>query len=168
MNWHCIHTKPRKEQQVARYLNERLGLETYFPLLKRQKTVRRVRRLVTGPLFPRYLFSQFEVSTSYRAVRYCPDVLDIVSAGDRPAIVSTALIEELKAWAGDAVNLITLQPDLSPGDRVEITEGPMRGLPAVILHIKNDSERVAVLLSFLESTAKMIIKRSQLAPIDES
>ncbi len=166
MNWHCIHTKPRKEEQVARHLKERLGLETYFPLLKRQRTIRRVRRLTTGPLFPRYLFCQFEVSNSYRAVRYAPDVLDIVCAGDRPAVVSHTLIDELKAWAGEAVNLITLLPDLSPGDRVEITEGPMRGLPAVILHIKDDSERVAVLLSILESSAKMIIKRSQLTPVD--
>lgn len=163
MNWYCVHTKPRKEKQVAAYLDERLSLETYFPRLKQRKTIRRVRRLVTGPLFPRYLFSRFDFSANYRAVRYAPDVIDVVSTGGRPAIVGDQLIGELKRWAGEAVDLITLQPDLSPGDRVEITDGPMRGLPAVILHIKNDSDRVAVLLSILECGAQMIINRSQLA-----
>ena len=163
MNWYCVHTKPKKEQQVASYLHERLSLETYFPRLKQRKTIRRVRRLVTGPLFPRYLFTRFDFAAGYRAVRYSPDVLAVVSTGGRPAIVSDQLIDELKSWAGEAVDLITLQPDLSPGDRVEITDGPMRGLPAVILHIKNDSDRVAVLLSLLECGAQMIISRSQLA-----
>jgi transcriptional antiterminator RfaH len=163
VNWYCIHTKPRREQQVTTYLSGRLGVETYFPRLKRQKTIRRVRRTVTGPLFPRYLFSRFDLAGQYRAVRYAPEVIDVVSVGSRPAIVSDDLISELKLWAGEAVDLITIQPDLSPGDRVDIIDGPMRGLPAVILHIKNDSDRVAVLLSILECGAKMLIDRSQLA-----
>ena len=55
MHWYCIHTRPQKEARVVAYLAT-LGLETYFPRLKRQKTIRRVRRIVTGPLFPRYPF----------------------------------------------------------------------------------------------------------------
>jgi transcriptional antiterminator RfaH len=163
MNWYCVHTKPKREQQVAAYLHERLALETYFPRFKRQKTIRRVRRMVTGPLFPRYLFTRFDFSKEYRAIRYAPDVLEIVSTGSRPAIVADSLIKELKCWAGEALDLITLQPDLGPGDRVEITDGPLRGFPAVILHAKNDSDRVAILLSLLASDAKMTISRSQLA-----
>jgi transcription antitermination factor NusG len=48
---------------------------------------------------------------------------------------------------------------------VEITDGPMQGLQAVILHETNDRERVAVLLSILECGAKMMINRSQLARV---
>ena len=93
MNWYCVHTKPRKEKQVAAYLHERLSLETYFPRLKQRKTIRRVRRLVTGPLFPRYLFTRFDFSAEYRAVRYSPDVLDVVSSGGRAAIVTGDLAD---------------------------------------------------------------------------
>jgi transcriptional antiterminator RfaH len=163
LNWYCIHTKPKREQHVSAYLSERLALETYFPRLRRQKTIRRVRRSITGPLFPRYLFCRFDLSEQYRAVRYAPEVIDVVNVGTRPAIVNDTLIDELKHWAGDAVDIITIQPDFSPGDRVEIVDGPMRGLPAVILQIKDDSDRVAVLLTILECGAKMLIDRSQLA-----
>jgi len=165
-NWYCVHTKPLKESQVATCLQQRLGLETYFPRLKRQRTIRRVRRVVTSPLFPRYLFCRFDLFTLYRAVRYAPEVIEIVSFGEQPTLVRDALIEELKGWAGEAVDVITLQPGLQPGDRVEITDGPMRGLPAVILHERNDRDRVAVLLSILECGAQMMISRSQLARVN--
>jgi transcription elongation factor/antiterminator RfaH len=163
MNWYCIHTKPLKEQHAAAFLVERLGIEAYFPRLRRQKTIRRVRRVVTDPLFPRYLFGRFDPDVHFRAVRYSPEILDVVSFGGRPAVVADALIDELKSWAGEAVDLITLQPDFQPGDRVEIIDGPMRGLPAVILRSSDDSDRVAVLLSLLECGAKVNISRSQLA-----
>jgi transcriptional antiterminator RfaH len=165
LNWYCIHTKPLKERQVANCLNERLGLETYFPRLKRQKTIRRVRRVVTSPLFPRYLFCRFDLQARYRAVRYAPEVLEIVSFGERPALVPDTMIDELKSWAGDTFDQISVQPDLHPGDMVEITDGPMRGLHAVILRERNDRDRVAVLLSILECGAQVKISRSQLTRV---
>jgi transcriptional antiterminator RfaH len=165
MNWYCIHTKPLKEQQAADHLRETFGLETYFPRLRRQKTIRRVRRIVTGPLFPRYLFCRFDLAERYRAVRYAPDVIDVVSFGEQPAVVDDYMIEGLKSWAGEAVDLITIQPDLRQGDMVEITDGPMRGLQAVILHAHSDRERVTVLLTILACQAQMMIDRAQLAPI---
>jgi transcription antitermination factor NusG len=163
MNWYCVHTKPQKEHLVAAFLQENLGLETYFPRLRQQKTIRRVRRVVTSPLFPRYLFSRFDPSSHYRPVRYAPEMIDVVNFGGRPAVVGDSMIDELRIWAGEEVDLITLQPDFRPGDRVEIIDGPMRGLPAIILHSNNDSDRVAVLLSLLESSAHLHINRSQLA-----
>jgi transcriptional antiterminator RfaH len=165
MNWYCVHTRPLKEQQVANHFNQMLGLEMYFPRLRRQKTIRRVRRVVTSPLFPRYLFCRFDPSLQYRAVRYTSDVIEVVRSGEHPAVVEDDIIESLKNWAGEAVDIITLQPDLRPGDAVEIIDGPMRGLQAVILTSRNDSERVTVLLSILECGAKMMIGRSQLVRV---
>jgi transcriptional antiterminator RfaH len=165
MNWYCIHTRPLKEQLVASHFEEMLGLETYFPRLRRLKTIRRVRRVVTNPLFPRYLFCRFDPFLGYRAVRYTPEVIAVVRFGEHPAVVDDAIIETLKDWAGESVDIITLQPDLSPGDQVEITDGPMRGLQAIILNSRHDSDRVTVLLSILECGARMMIGRSQLARV---
>jgi transcriptional antiterminator RfaH len=162
MNWYCIHTRALKEQQIAGYLRERLSLETYSPLMKTQKNVRRALRTVVSPLFPRYLFCRFDLATQYRAVRYTPEVIDVVSFGAQPAVVSTPLIEELKNWAGDMVDLCAPARKFQSGDRVEIADGPMQGLSAVILNERNDDHRVAVLLSSLECGAKLIVNRSQL------
>lgn len=165
MNWYCVHTKPQKEAQVAAYLKDTLNLETYYPKLRQHRTIRRVRKLVTGPLFPRYLFCRFDSGQDYRSVRYAPDALDLVHAGSKPAIVQDALIDELKKWAGDALDIIAIKTPLRAGDKVEIVDGPLQGLPAVILHASADQERVAVLLSILQCGAQMIVNRTQVRPL---
>lgn len=160
--WYCIHTKPQKEQQVASFCRENLGLETYYPRLRQKKTIRRVRREVIGPLFPRYFFCRFDPAQHYRSVRYAPDAIDLIHSGDAPAVVPESIIEDLKKWAGDALDILTIHPPLKPGQQVEITDGPLRGMPAVILHIHDDRDRVAVLLSLLQHGAQMTISRSQI------
>jgi transcriptional antiterminator RfaH len=161
VNWYCVHTKPQREEQVAAYCRSNLGLETYYPKLRQHKTIRRVRKLVTSPLFPRYFFCRFDPVAHYRAVRYAPDTLDLVHLGSAPAIVSSDIISELRAWAGEALDIITIRSPLRPGDPVEITDGPLQGLHAVILHSSEDRDRVAILLSLLDCDAQMTISRSQ-------
>ena len=122
--------------------------------------------MVTSALFPRYFFCRFDYRTGFRAVRYAPEVIDVVCAGDQPTVVSDVIIDELKRWAGDAVDVITIQPGLKPGDLVQITDGPLRGLEAVILHERNDRERVTLLLSMLEFGGQTTISRSQLVRVE--
>ncbi len=167
-NWYCIHTKPLKEAQVASFCRNTLALETYFPRLRQRKTIRRVRKEVTGPLFPRYFFCRFDPAQHYRSVRYAPDAIDLIHSGGTPAVVQDQIIDDLKSWAGDALDLITIRTPLRPGDAVEITDGPLRGLPAVILHISDDRDRVAILLTLLQTGAQLIISRSQLRKREES
>ena len=52
--WLCVHTRPRKEAGAERYCREVLGFDTFYPRLKHLKTIRRVKRWIVGPLFPRY------------------------------------------------------------------------------------------------------------------
>src|SRR5882757_3973092 len=87
MNWYCIHTKPKREHHAVAQLSTQPGLELFFPKLRRPKTIRRVRREVTEPVFPGYIFCRFDLLTRYRAVRYAHDVLDILSFGPQPAVV---------------------------------------------------------------------------------
>ncbi len=161
-NWYCVHTKPRKERPVASYLRETLQLETYFPQLRQYRTIRRVRRLVTAPLFPRYLFCRFDLAASYRAVRYSPDTIEVVQFGESPAVVENSLIDELKVWAGEAFDIIDVRSPLQSGDQVEVIDGPMRGLSGKILRSNDDRDRVAILLSILECGVQISISRSQI------
>jgi transcriptional antiterminator RfaH len=162
MNWYCIHTRPQREQFVAEQLGTFLGLEVYFPTIRLTKTIRRVRREVVEPLFPRYLFCRCEMTADYRAVRYARDVIDLVSFGSQPVQVEEQLIDQIKSWAA-TTDLPSHASSLAAGEQVEITFGPMQGLHAVILDAQNDHERVAVLLSILGCDARLTIDRSLLA-----
>lgn len=160
--WLCVHTRPRKEGGAVQYCRESLGLDTYYPRLKRLKTIRRVKRWIVGPLFPRYFFCRLNLSQSFRAVQYAPQVIGVVGFGGRPALVDDAIIDQLKQWAGEAVDIMTVHPGFRPGDLVEIADGPLRGLQAVVLQEMSDRDRVAVLLSTLGCQARLIVSRSQL------
>jgi len=162
MNWYCVHTKPQREKQAVEQLSSLLGFETYFPRLRFHKTIRRVRRQITEPLFPRYLFCRFDLANHFRAVRYAHDVANLVCFGEEPAVVSDELIDNLKSWANED-GFVAAEPMFSAGDRVQIAVGPMQGLHAVILEARSDSERVAVLLSILGCDARLTIDRGLLA-----
>ncbi len=162
MDWYCIHTRPQKEESTCAFYEETLGIETYSPKLREQRVIRRVRRTVVRPLFPRYIFCRFEPALSYRAVRYAPDIIDVVHCGHAPAVVPEHSINELKAWVGDALDLSSLKPHFSAGDIVEIEAGPLMGLRAIVQQELSDSERVAVLLSFLDCGARTLVPSSQL------
>src|SRR5271154_5304785 len=85
--WLCVHTRPRKEAAAERYCREVLGFDTFYPRLKRLKTIRRVKRWAVGPLFPRYFFCRLNLAHSFRAVQYAPQVLGVVNFGGRPTAV---------------------------------------------------------------------------------
>jgi len=160
--WLCVHTRPRKEAGAEQYCRDVLGLDTYYPKLKRLKTIRRVKRTVIGPLFPRYFFCRLNLSRNFRAVQYAPQVLGVVGFGGRPTVVDDAIIHQLQQWAGETVDVVTVRPGLRAGDLVEISDGPLRGLQAVVLQEMSDRDRVAVLLSTLGCQARLIVSRSQL------
>jgi transcription antitermination factor NusG len=95
-------------------------------------------------------------------VRYAPDVIKVVCAGDAPAIVADGLIDSLKSWASGASDLFTLRPALRLGDAVEVVSGPMQGLSGTILAHCDERDRVTLLLSFLQCGAQLSVDRSEI------
>jgi transcriptional antiterminator RfaH len=165
MNWYAVHTKPRRES-VAESGLQREGIETFFPKLRRKKTIRRVRRWVTGPLFPNYLFARFEFSGSGRLVKYATGITNIVSFGGKPAAVDESIIRAIQSHCEE--NVVTIQPpELRPGDEVEIQEGPLRGLKGIFERELSDSERVVILLQSIAAAARVEVSREQLEKILE-
>jgi transcriptional antiterminator RfaH len=160
LQWYAVQTKPRGES-LAQISLEREGLETFYPKLKRRRTIRRVRRMVTGPLFPSYIFARFEPHRDGRLVKYANGVLRIVSFGERPAVVEDAIIETIKAHADGEV--VTIQPSrLRPGDIVEIQTGPLRGLQGIFERELSDQERVVILLEVIAKGARVVLARDEL------
>ena len=95
MHWYVIRTKPHQEKRAELHLRQ-LRVETFLPLLRQRKTIRRVPKTVITPLFPGYFFAQFDIQQHYRAVSYAGGVRKIAEFGMRPAPVCEALIEIIK------------------------------------------------------------------------
>ena len=80
MNWYCVNSKTKRESSVGAFLEGSYGLEVLCPQFETLKVIRRVKRKVTMPLFPGYLFCRFDLATHYRAVRFAHDALGRLAA----------------------------------------------------------------------------------------
>ena len=160
MHWYALHTKPRQEALAQSGL-QREGIDTFFPKLRCRKVIRRVRKWVTGPLFPCYVFARFDVQQMGRLVKYTNGVTHIVSFGEKPVVVEDAIIAAIRSHAPD--NVVTIQPTaFRPGETVEIQTGPLRGLQGIFEREINDRERVVLLLDTLTRGARVEVARDQI------
>lgn len=155
INWYAIHTKPRQEK-LAELTLQHLGVETFFPELRRQQVIRRTRQITISPLFPGYLFARFNMETRYRAVNAGRGIRKVVSAGTIPAVVDERIIESIKLRLNDGY--VTLRPtQFVAGQTVRIQDGPFQGLDAVFEKEFSDHQRAMLLLQALSYQARVVV-----------
>jgi len=155
MNWYAIHTKPRQEK-LAELTLQQLGVEAFFPELKRQKVMRRKRQLTISPLFPGYLFARFNMEARYRAVNSGRGIRKVVTLGTVPAVVDERIIESIKLRLEDGYVTLRSTPFVS-GQIVHIQDGPFQGLDAVFEKELSDHQRAVLLLQALFYQARVVV-----------
>lgn len=144
--WYVIQCKAGDSFRAAEHLSNQ-GYEVFHPLLECQRRRRGKMVTVCEPLFPYYLFIRLDqINSNWRPIRSTRGVLRIVSFGYVPAAMPDCLIEQLKRCPNEPDGIHTR---FSPGDSVQITDGPLKGLDAVFQHAKG-TERAVVLLSMLQ------------------
>ena len=160
MPWYVIRTKPHQERIAHVHLSQ-LCEETLLPMLKQEATGRRSDAATVEPLFPGYLFAQFDLQERYRAVKFARGVLNIVEFGAHPAEVEDATIEAIKERLEDGYVRIA-SPSFHEGQVVRIAAGPLAGLEAVFLRAMKKQQRVCVLLNMLGLQTKMTMGIDQI------
>jgi transcriptional antiterminator RfaH len=147
-HWFCLRSQPKHEHIAAAHLKKMEGVDVFLPRVRFQRSTRQGKAWVTEALFPNYLFARFDWQNSLRQVQAARGVSGVVHFGERWPVIAEAVIAELQAAVG-ADELHTISTTLHPGDVVEIAEGAMRGLSAVVTRVLPSRERVAVLMEFL-------------------
>jgi transcriptional antiterminator RfaH len=139
-----------------------LPVETFLPLLKHTKSIRRQVKTAVEPLFHGYLFARFDICHRYRAVNFATGVLNIVEFGSKPAAVSDSAIDEIRNQLVDGYVVPKSEP-LRQGQSVQITRGPLAGLEAVFIREMTKQHRVLLLLNTLRTQAKLVIDIDQVS-----
>jgi len=159
--WYAVNTKTRCEAFACASL-DRLGVEVFLPMLRERKVLRGECRPKTSPLFPRYLFAKFDVSSQLRAVSYARGVKSIVTFGSSPSMVDESIIHAIQSQLTDGV--IELSEDrFSPGQIVRIQDGPLCGLEAVFEKKLNGTSRAVLLLKAISFQARVILESRNVA-----
>lgn len=161
MHWYVIRTKPHQERRAELHLRQ-LSIETFLPLVKHEKWIRRQEKTVVEPLFPGYLFGRFDINDRHRAVNFARGVLNIVQFGLRPAEVSEELIQAIKERLEDGY-VIPKPAYFQKGQVVQIKGGPLTGLEAVFVRELTGQHRVLVLLKTLGLHAKLTMDIDMIA-----
>jgi len=147
--WYVVHTHAKSEQVAVENLT-RQGFRAYLPrYLKSRKHARRVDTVAT-PLFPRYVFVNFDVTrTRWRPILSTIGVQYLIMDGEKPLAVPEGVVEEIRVREGDnGMVLMKAEAPFDKGQMVQITGGAMSDLIGLFEGL-SDKDRVFVLLDIL-------------------
>ncbi|MEN6299280.1 MAG: transcription termination/antitermination NusG family protein [Anaerolineaceae bacterium] len=156
-HWYALRSKPRKEDIVWRQtINQ--GYEVFYPRLKVKPVNPRSRKLV--PYFPGYLFIKVDIDLiGISTFQWMPYTVGLVTFGDEPAIVPESLIYAIKHRVSEIIAAGgELFDGLNKGDIVYIEEGPFSGYEAIFDARIPGTERVRVLLRFLNDKRQVPVE----------
>jgi transcriptional antiterminator RfaH len=159
--WFCLRTHPKHEYIAAAHLRREADLEVFSPRIRFKRLTRCGLVWVTEALFQNYIFAKFDLLVSLRIVQAARGVRGVVHFGNRWPTVPQGAIEELQS-SMDGQDLRVIDEVLEPGDYVQIGEGAMQGLQAVVSRVMPARDRVAVLLDFLGQQTLVELDRKQL------
>ncbi len=160
-DWYLLYCKRGQLQRAMEHL-ERQDVNCLAPTIALEKIVRGKRTTVSEPLFPNYLFVEFDPevihTTTISATR---GVNNFVRFGNLPATVPSKVIHQLSVCKPEDVT----DPDTPySGDSVVITEGAFEGLEAIFTEPDGEA-RSMLLLTLLNKQVVQSIKNTQFRKI---
>lgn len=146
--WFCLKAQTRREHIAADHLRKLADVEVFLPRIRFQRKTSRGLVWFVEALFPGYLFARFDFQRQFRQVNHSNGVRGVVRFGERWPTVPPAAMAELRASLGEADVHVVNRP-IEEGEEVEVAEGALRGLKAVVTRVLSAKARVCVLLDFL-------------------
>ena len=146
--WYAVYTKPKKEDSVAFFL-QNIGLEVLNPKIKFRKFKRNRLTDVIEPLFPCYLFANFDKGKYAHLITYTRGVRYVVGKKN-PLTVQDEVVNVIKDGIEDN-NIIVIKPStFKNGDKVLIKDGPFKDFYGIFEKEIKGHERVMILLETIQ------------------
>ncbi len=154
-SWYLLYCKRGQLQRAQEHL-ERQAVSCLTPMITLEKMVRGKRTSVSEPLFPNYLFVEFDPEVIHTTTINATRVSHFVRFGAHPAIVPSSVIHQLSIYKPEGV----VDPETPyPGDSVIITEGAFEGLKAIFTEPDGET-RSMLLLNLLNKEVKQSVKNT--------
>ena len=161
LSWYALRIQSRLGSLASTTLRDK-GYEEFFPLYwSRRRWSDRTKELEL-PLFPGYLFCQFDVSDRL-PILTTPGVIGIVGIGKTPAPVDLDEIEAIRVILRSGL-AAQPWPSLRVGSKVYIERGPLAGLEGIITNT-DKVYRLIASVSLLQRSVAVEIDREWARPI---
>ena len=157
--WYVAKSKPQKESWMEASLAP-LGVEVYFPRI----VGRRRGKAILEPLFPTYLFCQFDAnSTKWPTIRWAPGLNYFLSSDGRPCPIPDELVEYIGRLVENWNEGGYISKHLKTGDRVKIANGPFSGLEGIFESYVSSKQRCRIFLQIVGRVTTVELAESDLA-----
>jgi transcription antitermination factor NusG len=160
--WYALQVRTRWEASTATLLSGK-GYQTFLPTFKTAKRWGGETGDLTAPLFPGYVFCQFD-SHNRLPVLVTPGVIAVVGRGRIPVPVEDSEIEAIQVMVSSGLQTEPW-PYLEIGQRVRLEGGALSGLEGILASFKG-SCRIVVSVSLLQRSVALEIDRSRVSPIE--
>jgi len=162
--WFALQTKPKNEKQVERLLTHK-GYECCLPMYRQKRRWSdRVIELEL-PLFPMYIFCQFNSSAIGKAIS-TPGVTRIIGFGGRPAEVN---VEEIGALKLLSQSDILREPwaYIPNGTLVQVETGPLTGARGIFC-LGEEKRRLAISVTLLQRSVAVQLDENTVISLVEN
>ncbi|MGC1414812.1 MAG: transcription termination/antitermination NusG family protein [Candidatus Acidiferrum sp.] len=159
--WFAVQVRTRWESSTALLLSGK-GYQTLLPIYKAQKRWNGRLREMNAPLFPGYVFCQFDTQKRL-PILITPGVIAVVSQGKVPVPVDDAEIEAIRAVVSSGLPAEPW-PFLELGQKVLIESDALKGVEGILVQFKGN-HRVVLSVSLLRRSVALEIDRACVRPI---
>lgn len=159
--WFALQVRSRWEASTAVLLSG-VGYQTLNPTYKIRKRWSGRLREVDAPLFPGYIFCQFDVHKRL-PVLITPGVIAVVSRGRIPLPVEESEIAAIQTVVSSGLRAEPW-PYLEIGQRIRIEKDALAGLEGILVQFKGN-HRIVVSVSLLQRSVALEVDRSCVSPI---
>jgi len=159
--WYALQVRTRWENSTSLLLSGK-GYQTLLPTYKVKKSWSGKLREISAPLFPGYVFCQFDVHNRL-PVLVTPGVIAVVGCGRVPVSVEDGEIAAIQTLVSSGFPAEPW-PFLELGQRVRIESEPLQGLEGILINFKGN-HRIVLSVSLLRRSVALEIDRSCVRPM---
>ncbi|NWF98326.1 MAG: hypothetical protein HXY52_05245 [Nitrospirae bacterium] len=145
--WYAIYVKSGKEDTVSSHLKN-AGIEVINARLRIKKFKNNKLTEVIEPLFPCYIFADFDKDKYSHMITYTRGVRYIVGR-QNPIVVHEEIIKAIKENMNEDSFVIIKPHKFKKGEKVLIREGPLKNFYGIFEKELKGSDRVMILLETL-------------------
>ena len=163
-SWFALQVRSRWEASTAVLLSG-AGYKTLNPTYQINKRWGGRVREVAAPLFPGYIFCQFDVHKRL-PVLITPGVIAVVSRGRIPLPVDESEIAGIQTVISSGLHAEPW-PYLEVGQRIRIEKDALAGLEGILVQFKGN-HRIVVSVSLLQRSVALEVDRTCVTPVASS
>jgi transcription antitermination factor NusG len=159
--WFALQVRTRWENSTATLLSGK-GYQTFLPTYKAKRLLRGKHTDVSAPLFPGYVFCNFDAQNRL-PVLVTPGVVGVVGNRRVPLPVEDSEIEAIQSLISGGVP-VEPWPYLEVGQKVRLEDSAWGGLEGILINFKG-SRRLVLSVSLLRRSVALEVDRSMVCPV---